>query len=131
MRKHVELRADLADLGSHVFLVGVAFVRAHGPAGSLGVDVEPTCAEQRHVRRQYSAELYHFTGFDKAGCAQYGFRAHMIGRSALVVRAPFRRTPLVGPGRLPGLRECSSRHYRCDSGPRDQQFLHVLLLPLL
>ena len=45
MREHVELRPDLAELGGHQFLVGVALVAAHRSGGALGMQIESASAD--------------------------------------------------------------------------------------
>ncbi len=111
MRKTVELRADLADLGGHHLLVAAARVPSGVHEGALGVHVEDARPEERHAGAEDVAELDHLAGLDEPRAAQHRLRVlHVIARAALVARAPLRRAALAFGGQVPDLRAGCKRN---------------------
>jgi hypothetical protein len=76
------------------------------------MQIESPRAEERHVAREHPAKLDRLARLDQPRSAQHGLRAHMVGRAALVVRAPLRWTTLRRRRRLPRL---------CERAKRQQQ----------
>src|SRR6185295_11829570 len=95
VRKAVELGADLAELGDDDLFVRAAHVGEFVHERALGVHVETPRPEERHAGTEHVRELDHLAGLDQLRGIHYGRGLLVIGRTALVGCAPFRRTALA------------------------------------
>jgi hypothetical protein len=91
VREAVELRPDLSDLGHDELLVAAAPIGEVVHERALDVHVEAPRAEERHAGAEHLPELDDLAGLDQLDRVEHGLRLHVIGRAALVARAPFRR----------------------------------------
>jgi hypothetical protein len=124
----------LAKFGDNNLLVAAASVRRHVHECAFGVQVEAPGTKERHLLRKHVPHLDYLSGFDKPNRPEHCFRFHVIARSPLVARPPFRGATLiigwwpprlsVGGGASPSKSQC----YGDANGNRSHLFSSFLWL---